>query len=97
VPPARQASTSLLTGRWYGDSGEILEIRGNRFRLHDGQIGVNGIVKVENNIVNLYAEQTGGVIQYNFARNQSELILQDASGQILVFRQRPVDRGLRVF
>lgn len=97
APPAQYASYSLLSGRWYGDSGEILEVRGNQFRLHDGQIGISGIVSIENNIVNLYAQQTGGVMQYTFARNQSELILQDASGAVLVFRQRPVNRRMRVF
>jgi len=96
-PPAQYASQSLLSGRWYGDSGEVLEVRGNQFRLHDGQIGISGVVSIENNIVNLYAQQTGGVMQYTFARNQSELILQDASGQVLVFRQRPVNSGIRVF
>jgi hypothetical protein len=97
APPAQYAAHSLLSGRWYGGSGEILEVRGNQFRLHDGQIGISGIVSIENNIVNLYAQQTGGVMQYTFARNQSELILQDASGQVLVFSQRPDNRGIRVF
>ena len=97
APPAQHASHSLLSGRWYGDSGEVLEVRGNQFRLHDGQIGISGVISIENNIVNLYAQQTGGVMQYTFARNQSELMLQDASGEVLVFRQRPVNRGMRVF
>ncbi|MCK5481756.1 MAG: hypothetical protein KAJ06_11435 [Gammaproteobacteria bacterium] len=97
VPPARYASSSLLNGRWYGDSGEILEVRGNQFRLQDAQSAISGAVRVKNNIVNLFARQTGGVTQYTFARNQSELILQDASGRVLVFRQRPVNRAMRVF
>ena len=95
--PAQYASNSLLGGRWFGDTGEILEVRGNKFRLRNRQSGISGIVRIENNIINLFTPRTGGLMQYTFARNQSELILQDASGQVLVFRQRPVNRGVRTF
>ncbi len=81
---------SLLDGRWYGNAGERLEIRGNRFRLQDGQSGMSGAIRIENNIVSLYSPQTGTVSQYTFVRNQSELVLQDATGQILSYRQHPV-------
>lgn len=89
--PPRQVS--LLDGRWYGSAGEVLEVRGNRFRLRDAQSGINGTIRIENNIVNLYSPQTGTVSQYTFIRNQSELILQDATGRILNFRLRPVNRA----
>ncbi len=91
APPARYASSSLLNGRWYGNSGEVLEVRGNQFRLRDRQSAISGAVRVENNIVNLFARQTGSVTRYTFARNQSALILQDKSGQVLVFRKRQVN------
>jgi hypothetical protein len=84
--PAQYASNSLLGGRWFGDTGEILEVRGNKFRLRNRRLTISGIVRIENNIVNLFTPKTGG-----------ELILQDASGQVLVFRQRPVNRGIRTF
>ena len=95
--PAQYTPTALLNGRWFGEMGEILEVRGNQFRLRDKQSSISGTVRVENNVVNLFSPKTGGVTQYTFARNQFELILQDASGQVLVFRQRPVNRGVRVF
>ena len=97
VSPAQYAPTALLNGRWFGSSGEILEVRGNQFRLQDRQSSISGTVRVENNVVNLFSPKTGGVTQYTFARNQYELILQDTSGQVLVFRRRPVNRGVRVF
>ena len=81
---------SLLDGRWYGNAGELLEIRGNRFRLQDGQSGINGAIRVENNIVSLYSPQTGTVSQYTFIRNQSGLVLQDAAGQVLNYRLQPI-------
>lgn len=80
---------SLLDGKWYGNAGELLEIRGNRFRLQDGQSAIKGAISIENNIVSLYSPQTRTVSQYTFIRNQSELVLQDATGQVLSFSQRP--------
>ena len=95
--PAQYASASLLNGRWFGSTGEILEVRGNQFRLHNQRFSFSGIIRVENNMVSLFSPKTGGVTQYTFARNQYELILREASGQVLVFRKRPVNRGARVF
>lgn len=88
---------SLLDGRWYGSAGEVLEIRGDRFRLQDGQSGINGAIRIENNIVNLYSPQTGTVSQYTFVRNQSDLMLQDATGQVLSFRQQPISGVTHTF
>ena len=82
-PPA-----SLLEGKWSGNAGELLEIRGNRFRLQDGRSSINGAIRIENNVVSLYSPQTGTVTQYTFVRNQSELLLQDAAGQVLSYRLR---------
>lgn len=87
--PAQRGS--FLDGRWYGTSGEVLEVRGNRFRLLDVQSGINGAISIDNNIISLYSPQTGTVTQYSFVRNQSELILQDATGRVLRFRLRPIN------
>ncbi len=89
--PAPQGS--YLDGRWYGSAGEVLEVRGNRFRLLDAQTGINGAIRIENNIVSLYSPQTGTVTQYSFIRNRSGLILQDATGRTLGFRLRPNNYG----
>jgi len=80
---------SPLDGRWYGNSGEVLEVRGNQFRLLDVQFGINGTIRIENNIVSLYSPQTGSVTQYSFIRNRSGLMLKDATGRVLSFRRRP--------
>ena len=87
----------MLEGKWYGNAGEILEIRGNRFRLKDGQASINGAIRIENNIVSLYSPQVGTVTEYTFVRNQTELILQDATGQVLGFSLRPIGGGTRTF
>jgi hypothetical protein len=93
--PSQQLS--LLDGRWYGNAGEMLEIRDGRFRLLDGQAGIDGAIRVENNIVNLYSPQTGTVTQYTFIRNQSELVLQDATGQVLNFHLQPINNITHTF
>ncbi len=96
---ARFVTASLLDGKWYGTSGETLEIRGNRFHLRNGMLSLNGILKVEKNLVRLYTPQTRAVQLYQFARNQTSLVLQDAQGKTLKFYLSPRSSGypLRVF
>jgi hypothetical protein len=95
IQPSTQAS--LLDGRWYGYTGELLEVRGDRFLLKYGQYSISGTVNLENNIVNLYSTQTDTVMQYTFVRNQSELMLQDSTGQILRFTNQPLNNVIHVF
>lgn len=96
---ARYVSASLLDGKWYGVSGETLEIRGNRFRLKNGRLTVNGILKIDNNLVRLFTPRTGAVQLYQFARNQTSLVLQDAQGNSLKYYLNPRSSGypVRVF
>ena len=96
---ARFVSASLLDGKWYGVSGETLEVRGNRFRLRSGRQSVNGTLKIDNNLVKLFTPQTGAVQLYQFARNQTSLVLQDAQGNTLNFNLDPRASGypVRVF
>ena len=95
--PSPGQDAALLEGKWYGTTGEILEVRGNRFRLQAGKTAITGVIKIENNIVNLFSPQTGTVIRYTFVRNQTDLILQDGSGRLLNFSKRPLNRGGFVF
>lgn len=88
---------SILEGRWYGQSGEVLEIRGERFRLVHGKYGITGVIRIEHNIVNLYSQQTGTVTRYTFIRNQTELMLQDATGMLLNFSKRPGNGAAYLF
>ncbi len=88
---------SLLDGRWYGSSGEVLEVRGNRFHLQSGRVGLNGSIAVQNDIVSMYSPQTKTVARYTFMRNQTGLILQDASGAILRYTNKPVNGIVHVF
>ncbi|MGB5471891.1 MAG: hypothetical protein WBQ78_00250 [Gammaproteobacteria bacterium] len=88
---------SILDGRWYGSSGEVLQIRGNRFRLQQGKVGINGNITVQNDIVSMYSPQTNSVTRYTFMRNQSGLVLQDASGTLLRFTNKPVNGIVHIF
>lgn len=88
---------ATLNGQWVESSGEILEIRGNRFRLRNGRNAVSGTLQANNNVVNLYIPRTGAVTQYTYVRNQNGLLLKDVSGKILNFRQYPVRGYSRTF
>lgn len=85
----RGPQTALLDGRWYGNTGEILDIRANRFQLRNGLLALTGIIRLQNNLLTLYTPQTRSVQVYTFVRNQTNLILQDSQGKILTFRKRP--------
>jgi hypothetical protein len=87
--PEDYSDTALLEGTWYGVSGDVLEIRGNRFRLMAGQLGISGVVRIDNNILSLYSPDTDTLTQYTFVRNQTELLLQDVTGEILAYRRYP--------
>jgi hypothetical protein len=88
---------SLLDGKWYGNTGEVLEVRGNRFHLRSGQYRVQGMLEVGNNLVRMFTPQTGSLQVYTFVRNQTGLVLRDASGQVLVFQQNPFRGPLHIF
>ena len=97
--PGRNPAASFLDGKWYGNSGEVLEIRTNRFRLSDGRHTVKGVVTINDNLLKMYTPNTKSLQIYTFVRSQTKLVLQDTSGQVLVFKQRPSGRGypVRVF
>jgi hypothetical protein len=96
APPPYPA-TSLLEGRWYGNSGEILEVRGNHFQLRTAAAALGGKLSIENNIVSMYSPQTNTVTRYTFMRNQSELLLNNGSGVVQAFRKHPNDGAVHVF
>jgi len=83
------SDTNLLDGTWYGVSGDVLEIHGDRFRLVAGQMGITGVVRIDNNIISLYSPDTDTLTQYTFVRNQTELLLQDVTGEVLAYRRYP--------
>ena len=80
----------LLDGKWYGSTGDILEIRGDRFRLKSGQYSVKGVLTIQQNLVWMFTQKTNSQMVYSFMRSQTELLLQDSSGNILVFQQHPI-------
>jgi hypothetical protein len=90
---------SLLEGKWYGTSGEILEVRGNRFVLRNGLTSLAGALDINDDLVKMVTPQTGAVNIYQFARSENELVLEEPGGARLLFYRRPYVAGLpiRVF
>jgi hypothetical protein len=95
--PGGGYGVSPLDGQWYGNTGEVLKIRGNRFQLSNGWYRVQGVLEVGNNLVRMFTPQTGSLQVYTFVRNQTGLVLQDTSGQVLVFQQNPFPGMVHVF
>jgi hypothetical protein len=90
VPPPNSTIT-LLEGRWFGQSGEILEISGDRFMLRAEGASLGGTVRVKGNVINMYSPQTNTLTRYTFVYNPSELMLNDGRGALLTFRKHPAD------
>jgi hypothetical protein len=90
-------STALIEGRWFGNSGEVLEVRGNRFLLRSGRTALNGVISIDNNIISMYSPQTNTMTRYHFVRNQTGLLLQGMNGELLPFMSYPPDAAGRMF
>ncbi|MGB5259545.1 MAG: hypothetical protein WBO34_03370 [Gammaproteobacteria bacterium] len=90
VPPPNSTIT-LLEGRWFGQSGEVLEISGERFLLRADGGSLGGSVRIKGNIMNMYSPQTNTLTRYTFMYNPSELVLNDGRGVLLTFRKHPAD------
>jgi hypothetical protein len=90
------SGASLLDGTWFGTSGEILDVRGNRFVLQNSMTSLAGTLAVDDNLVRMYTPQTGAVNIYQFARNETELVLEEPGGARLLFYRSPYGASLPV-
>ena len=90
VPPPSSTSSSV-EGRWISDTGELLEIYGDRFRLGASGVSIVGVVRIEGNIMTMYSPQTNTTTRYRFLQNQSQLLLSSGTGGVLTFRRHPAD------
>lgn len=81
-------STPSLSGTWQGDNGDVLVIRGDRFRIYDGESFYNdGTFRIVGNQLLIYAPTSGIVRRYQFAYRGNQLALRDSAGQVLSFRR----------
>jgi hypothetical protein len=86
-----------LDGRWYGSTGEILEIRGDSFRLQNALTTINGSARVTGNVITMFSPRTGTSTQYTFIGDGNDLLLRDATGQVVSFHRNPAKGALHVF
>jgi len=80
-------STAALDGVWQGASGEMLEIRGDRFRLAAGAGYVEGWLRTKGNVLSMRTAQTNTTRTYEYATSQGRLALRDVYGQLLLYRK----------
>lgn len=89
-PSAREFTG--LDGRWRGNTGDLIEIRGNRIRIgRPGQPGIEGTLVVQGAQLIVYMRE-GGVGAFEFERRGPLLALRDPTGRVNLFRQ---EAGLR--
>ncbi len=85
----RYAYASGLDGLWQGSSGEVLAIRGKRFRLTAGKgQQLDGTFMLTDSRLIAYIPALDETRQYRFERRGDMFALQDEQGQILVFKRR---------
>ena len=85
--PASRGATTPVEGRWQGTSGELLEFRGDRFRLGASEKGqVSGTFLIHGGRLVAYVPEADVTRMYQFERKGDYLALQDESGEVLLFR-----------
>jgi len=74
-----------LNGSWQGESGEVLVIRGDRFRIYqDRQNYRQGrLASPQPGLLLLQEQQSGQVRPYRFAESEGRLMLLDPGGLLL--------------
>ena len=86
-PPGSRGATTPVEGRWQGTSGDLLEFRGDRFRLGAPDKGqVTGTFLIHGSRLVAYVPEADATRQYQFERKGDYLALQDESGEVLLFR-----------
>jgi hypothetical protein len=82
--------SSLLDGVWEGSSGEILEIRGNQFRIYaDEQRQGQGLLSVKGDMLVWEIPSSGMRFEHQFLLSGERLMLRDAStGETMLFQRR---------
>lgn len=77
-----------LSGNWQGMGGEVMVIRGERFRLYaDRQNYREGLIQpIQPGIIALTDPATGISRPYEAARSGDRLALRDPQGTMLLFR-----------
>jgi hypothetical protein len=88
-PAATRNQTRLsLSGIWQGNSGDVLVIRGNRFRIHNAEgLHRDGIFQVVGSQFFAVAPQAGVMRRYELAKQGDRLALRDSEGQVLLFER----------
>lgn len=86
---ARQNHTRLnLSGIWQGASGDVLVIRGNRFRIHNGRgLYSDGTLRLLGNQLVTYVPASGVTRHYGLVQQGDRLALRDTEGQVLLFER----------
>jgi hypothetical protein len=77
-----------LNGTWRGASGDILVIRGNRFRIHNAEgLYSDGTFHIVGNQFFAYAPASAIIRRYELMQLHDRLALRDSEGQVILFER----------
>jgi len=77
-----------LDGDWRGRGGEVLSIRGDRFRIYASRDNyADGRLQIDGSYLILHNAGSRRARRYEFAVYQGRLALRDESGQLLLYRR----------
>ncbi len=83
-------AASELDGVWQGQGGDLLEIRGDRFRLAGGAgRHIEGQLRTQGNVISMRNARTEATRSYEYAVHQGRLALRDPYGQLMLYRRVP--------
>jgi len=83
---------SPLDGVWEGRNGELLIVKGNRFRIYPGYAGyVDGYVKLSGDRLAMYNPSDQNVLPFEYAESEGRLVLRDDAGQLFLYRRLWLD------
>jgi hypothetical protein len=86
----RYNAGSPVNGVWQGNSGEILLVRGQSFRLYVGRDNYSdGRLALLGNRLVLANPSTGISREYEYAAHEGRLVLRDSDGNLLLYRRVP--------
>jgi hypothetical protein len=85
-------SGSPLEGVWEGRNGELLIVKGNRFRIYPGTAGyLDGYLRTSGDKLALYNPEDANIRPFEYAKSEGRLALRDDAGAVYLYRRLWMD------
>jgi len=82
-----------LEGIWEGRNGELLIVRGNRFRIYPGNAGyVDGYLQLSGDRLAMYNPEDANIRPFEYAESDGRLVLRDDTGTLYLYQRLWLDK-----